>query len=256
MALTGVTSFGDLRPEALAEVLGDRAVRSFPALLATGPEASAWARAGGPHGAVVVSDYQASPRGRAGLEWVTTPGHGLGFSVLLHPTLPAEREGWLYLVVIAALADVLGPTSRLDWPDAVVDDTGRLAAVGLQSAADADTIAWAVATVLVDAAAPPRAVLLRDVLAAIEGRLSDPPDDVLGGARERCATFGRQVRARLIPMGPDGVEVVGEAVDLRADGSLVIADAQGRRIAVPPQVLGRLEPAEPEAVPGPGDDLV
>jgi BirA family biotin operon repressor/biotin-[acetyl-CoA-carboxylase] ligase len=246
VAVTAAT-FDDLRPEVLADVLGERPVRSYPALLATGPDAAAWARANGPHGAVVVADYQASPRGRAGIEWMTAPGLGLGFSLLLRPQgLPSEREGWLYPVVTTALSDVLGPDTGVEWPDTVVASGRRVAATGVQVESGASALVrWVVATVLVDAAEPPRAPLLATLLSAVEGRLADGADEVLARARERCATVGRRVRARLIPMGPDGVEVVGEAVDLRPDGSLVIVDASGRRIAVPPQVLGRLDDAEP-----------
>ena len=56
----------DLAADALAADLPGRPLRSYPALLSTEADALAWARAGGPGGAVVVAGYQASPRGRAG----------------------------------------------------------------------------------------------------------------------------------------------------------------------------------------------
>ncbi|MDQ4130536.1 MAG: hypothetical protein M3133_06040, partial [Actinomycetota bacterium] len=73
-----------------------RPVRTYPAILSTSADAFAWARAGAPEGALVVADYQAAPRGRAGLPWEVRPGEGLGFSLVLRPELPPEREGWLY----------------------------------------------------------------------------------------------------------------------------------------------------------------
>ncbi len=45
-------------------------------------------------------------------------------------------------------------------------------------------------------------------------------------------------------MGPGGPEINGEAVDVLADGSLVVLTARGNRVAVPPQNLGVL--ATPE----------
>ncbi len=111
-------------------------------------------------------------------------------------------------------------------------------------------IAWATVTVLVGAALPPRGPLLAGLVDRIEERFLDDPDRVLGDFRERCVTLGRQVRARLIPMGPSGPEVVGEAVDVLADGALVIRTERGSRVAVPPQNLGLLEdPAGSPEVP-------
>lgn len=237
----------DLSQEAVEAVLPDREVRAFPALLSTEAEALAWARAGGPTGAVVVADYQASPRGRAGLPWHVQPGKGLGFSLLLHPRLPAEREGWLYTVGVSALADVAGSEAAITWPDVVHRARGgpRAAALGVHVELGPTGTLWAVLTVLIEDAQPPtRANLLADAVTAIQQRSTSVPDEVLRDYTPRCATLGRTVRARLIPMGPSGPEVTGEAVDALDDGALVLLTAKGNRVAVRPQHLGMLE--EPE----------
>jgi len=242
----------DLDSEHVALLLGERPVRAYPAVLSTESDATAWARSGAPTGAVVVADYQASPRGRGGLPWTVQPGRGLGFSLVTHPELPSEREGWPYVAASLAVAEVLGDT-RLEWPDTVLGaaDEGPLAALGVYVEPGAGGVAWATITVLVDAALPPRGPLLAGLLDRIEERLLDDPDQVLGDFRARCTTLGRQVRARLIPMGPSGPEVVGEAVDVLEDGALVIRTERGSRVAVPPQNLGLLEdPAGAPEVPG------
>jgi len=242
---------GDLDEETLAAALGDRPLRSLPAVLSTESQAMAWARAGVASGAVVVADYQASPRGRGGLPWEVQPGRGLGFSLVTHPDLPSEREGWPYVAASLAVAEVLGDT-RLDWPDTVLGtaDEGPLAQLGVYVEPGPVGIAWATITVLVGGALPPRAPLLAGLVDRIEERLLDDPDRVLIECRERCVTLGREVRARLIPMGPSGPEVVGEAVDVLADGALVIRTERGSRVAVPPQNLGLLEdPASSPEVP-------
>ncbi len=232
----------DLDGEHVALLLGERPVRAYPALLSTESDAMAWARGGAPSGAVVVADYQASPRGRAGLPWEVQPGRGLGFSLVTHPGLPSEREGWPYVAALLAVAEALGD-ARLDWPDTVLGATEErpLAQLGVYVEPGSVGIAWATITVLVLDALPPRAPMLAGLVDGIEARLLDDPDRVLVEFRERCATLGRQVRARLIPMGPSGPEVVGEAVDVLADGALVIRTERGSRVAVPPQDLGLLE---------------
>ncbi len=231
----------DLSAEVLGEVLGDRPLRAYPALLSTEADALAWARAGAPSGAVVVAGYQASPRGRSGRPWEVRVGAGLGFSMVVRPELAALREGWLYVAASAALADVLSAAASLTWPDELWAADAREAAVGVHAELGAAAVEWAVVTVLVDGARPPRGELLASLLRAIEGRLAGPDEAVLADYRSRCATLGRTVRARMIPMSADGPQIVGEAVDVRTDGGLVLATASGARIAVHPQHLGILE---------------
>ena len=57
----------------------------------------------------------------------------------------------------------------------------------------------------------------------------------------RCATIGRRVRARLVPLRPGGPHVTGTALRALADGALLIEPDDGRRVAVPPPSLGVLE---------------
>lgn len=242
---------GDLGDPAVVTALGDRPVRAYPALLSTESDATAWARSGAAAGSVVVADYQASPRGRGGLPWLVQPGRGLGFSLIVRPAPTLEREGWPYVAASLAVAEVAGD-AHLDWPDTVVSpgDHRPLARLGVYAELGPAGTEWATITVLVTDATPPRAPFLGTLVDAIEGRLDDDPDDVLDAYRSRCVTLGQQVRARMIPMGPGGPEISGEAVDILADGALVILTARGSRVAVPPQNLGLLEaPESPPALP-------
>lgn len=240
---------GDLDDSALFDALSGRPVRSYPALLSTEADAMAWARSGAPAGAVVVADYQASPRGRAGLPWQVTPGEGLGFSLVLRPDLPPEREGWCYVVASVGLDDVVGgEADRLRWPDGVEDAAGtKVADLGLHVQLGPASTDWVTVTVLVAVAAPPRAALLARIVDAIEERLEEPAEQVLEDYRRRSGTLGTAVCARLIPLGPGGPQVSGRAVDVLDDGALVILTARGNRVAVRPQNLGLLGPEEPDA---------
>lgn len=235
----------DLAAGRLAPALGARPFRAYPALLSTEPEAMAWARSGAPAGAVVVADYQASPRGRGGWPWRVRPGHGLGFSLVLRPDLPPEREGWLYAVASVALADELEDVG-FTWPDTVTTPDGDavLARLGAFVQPGPQHSEWAVVTVLVEDAVPPRGRLLGRLAEAVETRLGQPAEAVLGVYVPRCTTLGRRVRARMIPLAPSGPAIVGEAVDVLADGALVLRTVTGSRVAVRPPHLGVLEPAE------------
>ncbi|MGH4022214.1 MAG: biotin--[acetyl-CoA-carboxylase] ligase [Pseudonocardiaceae bacterium] len=231
----------DLSTDALTETMPRRLVRSYPAVVSTEAAALAWAREGAPHGTVVVAGYQASPRGRAGLPWKLLPDIGLGFSLVLRPELPAAREGWVYAAAVCGLADFAGAGAMITWPDEVYRSGARVGALGAWVELGAEGVQWVVLNVLVDDVVPPRAPILAHAVTAIEARMAAPGQAVLADYRARCATIGRQVRARLIPMGPAGPRVEGTAADILADGSLTIKTATGNRVAVRPQNLGVLD---------------
>lgn len=234
---------GDLEEAVLAALLPDRPIRSYPALLSTEADAQAWARSGGPAGAVVAAEYQASPRGRAGLEWRIVPGEGLAFSLLVRPRLTAAREGWLYVAATVGVGDALGSDTTLEWPDEVRRDGLRVGAVGVHSELGQEGVEWAVVSVFAVEARPPRAPLLAAIVAAVEERVASPVVPVLADYLRRCDTIDRQVRARMIPLGPGGVVIAGRAANVLGDGALVIETEDGRRLAVRPQSLGVLEEA-------------
>jgi BirA family biotin operon repressor/biotin-[acetyl-CoA-carboxylase] ligase len=121
-----------------------------------------------------------------------------------------------------------------------------VADLGLHVQLGPATTEWVTGTVLVADAQPPRAPLLMRLAAAIESRLGQSSDEVLDVYRARSATLETAVCARLIPLGPGGPEVRGEAVDVLADGALVILTARGNRVAVRPQNLGLLDAGEGE----------
>lgn len=226
---------------ALAKLLPGRPFRRYPALLSTQADALAWAREGGPAGAVVVAEYQASPRGRAGFEWQVRPGVDLAFSLVLRPRLPVEREGWLYTVFTSGLADLLGPEAKIEWPDGVRLHGTRAASAGLHVELGPDGTEWAVGSVLLPDAGSARGELLARAVEAIEARERSSAVPVLADYLRRCETIGRTVCARLIPLGPGGPQVTGRAVNALADGSLVLETQRGSRVAVRPQNLAILE---------------
>ena len=228
----------DLTAESLALHLGTRPLRAYPALLSTDAEALAWARAGAPEGALVIAGYQASPRGRGGKPWIVDADRSLSFSVVLRPQWPAFREGWLYTVACSALADVIGETSTIEWPDEIHSGGRPAASVGgYVELADRQT-EWAVVTFHLVDAPPPRGPRLAQVLVALESRYRASTDAVIADYLPRCETIGRRVRACMVPLGPAGPVIEGKAVSTLLDGSLVLETDEGRRIAVRPQNHG------------------
>lgn len=222
----------DLAAEKLEPRLGDRALRSSPVLLSTAISAAEWAAEGAPDGAVVVADSQIAPRGRAGRPLTVTPGRSLGFALVLRPELEAGREGWLYTIVLTALADVLGDGVRIEWPAEVRRGDELIATTGIEAKLGPGGVMWAVVNVLVCDAQPPRGGLLAAIIGAIEDRVGRPPQEVVEDYARLCATFGRPLHIRVLG-GTTRLDGVARAT--QHEGALVLDTDDGREVAVRPQ---------------------
>ena len=208
-------------------------------MVSTGSAAHAWASDEAPDGAVVVAGHQLSPRGHAGRPLSLAAGRGLGFSLVLRPDLPAEREGWLYTLLLVGLADTFGPEATIRWPDEVVHDGAMVATVGVTTRLQEGGLEWAIADVMVPLAEPPRAELLGRLLDSVDARADAPASEVQGEYERRCTTIGERVRARL--RAGTGPSLEGTGTATLDDGALVLETADGRKAAVRPQDVRRLE---------------
>ena len=222
----------DLTAQALQPLLGDRALQSHAVVLSTASSAAQWAGAGAPDGAVVVADYQIAPRGRAGRPWKVSPGQGLGFALVMRPQLAAAREGYLYTMVLTALADVCGPDVCIEWPDEVHRAGAMVAAAGIEIRLGARGVKWAVVNFLLPDATPPRGELLHSVLRAVDARRSAASSEVLEDYDRICSTIGRHVRAQLLG---GSTRLDGTALETIDDGAIVLETEAGRRVPVRPQ---------------------
>ncbi|MGB8651236.1 MAG: biotin--[acetyl-CoA-carboxylase] ligase [Mycobacteriales bacterium] len=194
------------------------------------------ARAGEPHGLVVVAEEQTAGRGRLDRHWLSPPRAGLTFSVLLRPD--AAQLGWVPLLGGLAVAQALraqaGVDADLKWPnDVLVDDrkVAGLLAEAVGSGADTAAVLGiglnvttrreelpddqATSLLLEGATTTDRDTLLRAVLRALGGALGDR---AVSSYRAMCGTLGRQVRLEL----PGGTSVEGTAEAVDDQGRLVV----------------------------------
>ena len=253
-ALAG-TRFADLRW--VAETGSTNA--DLPVLLAErGPT-------GGPPAPVVlVADHQTAGRGRLDRTWEDEPGSSLLVSIGIGASdIPPARRTLVPAAVAAAACDACSGT-RVKWPNDLVvvgsgpdggdlklggvlaelvevPAVGPVVVVGIGLNLNWGTIPGSlegVATSLdrVLGGTVDREVVLVDLLVGLDQRwlplvesASADPDEFLSAYRARSATLGSRVRVELT----DAV-LVGTAVDLAADGSLVVEDDQRvrRTIAV------------------------
>lgn len=223
--------------------------------------AFALAGAGAPDGSAVVADSQRAGRGRRGRPWRDEPGASLLCSILIRPRLAPARWPLLSLAAGVAVAQALERTAavstRLKWPNDVVLGQRKLAGILLESRPTtpgtvvvgvginvgqrqfpAEIAATATSVRLVTGRSVEREALLRSLLEELAMCRRRLEDDGFAPIREawmaRSATLGTLVRV-------DGVR--GRAVDLDADGALVIDDGRQRHRAVAGELV-----EEPEHV--------
>lgn len=235
-----------LRPRALAAALARdglwRDVRVVRETASTNADVLAAAREGAPEGLVVVAESQSAGRGRQGRGWVSPPGAGLTFSVLLRPSRPPAQWGWLPLLggvaVAAALQEHTGLRAEVKWPNDVLVVPGENKVAGVLAEAAGGAVALGVglnvttraeelprpdATSLLLAGSPvtDRETVLKAVLRTLArgyaGWLSDP-QALATAYRAVSLTLGRRVRLTL----PADRSVTGLAQDVDTHGRLVV----------------------------------
>jgi BirA family biotin operon repressor/biotin-[acetyl-CoA-carboxylase] ligase len=212
-----------------------------------------------PEGTVVVAEEQTAGRGRRGRAWESSARAGLWWSLLLRPQVPADRLGWLPLVVGIGVARGLRVSLdvevTLKWPNDVLVDGGKLAGILAERLADGSVIVGVGINVDQDESELPdggaslrtvgipadRTAVLIDVLSAVAGTYREwlAGMDVSQEYVGLSATLGQEVRADL----GDRV-VIGHAVRLGPSGELVVVDAGGveHELSAGDVTLARREP--------------
>ena len=216
------------------------------------------ARRGAAEGTVLLAEAQSAGRGRMGRRWVSPPGAGLTFSVLLRPAaVPAARRGWVPLLTGVAIAAALraeaGVDAWLKWPNDVLVNEAKLGGILAEQAGDAIVVGAginvsasrdelpaaettpsggpATSLALEGASLTDRGPLLAAILAQLEHWYltwaAASGDAAACGLRRQyqqlCATIGREVRVQL----PGGGTQTGLAREIDEAGQLLIQAASG-----------------------------
>ncbi len=129
------------------ERVGKGEWRIYQKTTSTNDEAIRLALAGAASGSVVVAEQQSQGRGRKGHAWFSAP-HGLMFSVLLRPALPAADLVWLTAVGVFAVAEAIeestGLKPVLKVPNDVLLGRRKVAGVLLETGMRGGELDWAV----------------------------------------------------------------------------------------------------------------
>lgn len=195
----------------------------------TNADLLAAADAGAPDRSVLVAAHQTAGRGRLDRRWEAPPGANLLVSLLFRrvPDHVHQLTQRVALAAAAAAAQTAGVQAELKWPNDLLVDGAKLAGVLAQSAGTPGSSGFVVVVGIgINVGwAPEGAARLGDgvhpleVLAALLAAYDQLPVDITPLYRERLATLGREVRVERA-----GAALEGRAIDVEADGRLVVLD--------------------------------
>lgn len=240
--------------EALAELGVPWRVRVAPEVGSTSDEMRAEASAGAPGGQVMFAECQTAGRGRRDNRWITPRGKDLMFSLLLRPEVPMAL--WPRFTTLAALAlckaveQELPLQPRIKWPndlyvndkkvagllaEAVVTSQGAALVLGIglnvnsrdfppELAGQATSLLRELESqVMPELDRQPLAVcILAELHTEFQRLESGAFAEAVAEVRARSWLLGRQIRATV-----EGRELYGRAMDLNAEGHLVLALPDG-----------------------------
>lgn len=195
------------------------------------------AAAGAPHGTLVTAAEQTAGRGRQGRNWVAAPGQALLMSLLLR-----EWPALLPLAAAAAVAEAVGETAMIKWPNDVLLLDRKVAGIlaegrpqagwmvlgiGLNVAVRREDLPVELRNTAATLGLPPSAIEpnLARVVERLQRWLSAPPAAVVAAVRARDALAGREVRYGDVTGRARGIDDHGRLLVLRADGGEDLLDA-------------------------------
>jgi BirA family transcriptional regulator, biotin operon repressor / biotin---[acetyl-CoA-carboxylase] ligase len=197
-----------------------------PVTASTNTDLMTRARAGAPHGTILVADHQTAGRGRLGREWISDVGN-LYMSVLIRHDLPPARVPLLSLATAVAVAESVTAPLGIKWPnDLLGPDRHKVAGVLCEAERGVAVLGVGVNLLRapLDLATSLRALgvevdrldLARAIgagLIAHAHRLHIGTSALLAAWRERSCTLGERVQVGAIQ---------GVAEDIDVDGALLV----------------------------------
>ncbi len=227
----------------------------FPTLDSTNDHARRLAEKGEPQGTVVIAEQQTRGRGRLGRRWVSPAYANLYCSFILRPTLAPIHTPQITLAAAVALTDAIAGFSpvapTIKWPNDILAGKKKLAGVLTEAISNSKEIECVILGIGVNvnfsAASMPadireRATSLSELAGAMVSReafllrLIQDLDRCYGILEEsgfaslaprwraRFGLRGRRVRVEMTER-----TVTGRALDIDADGALIIETPDGER---------------------------
>ncbi len=236
-----------LNEKELVDRFHPRAIRYFSQIASTNDVALEWMTSGAVEGSLVVADEQLKGKGRLGRVWYTPPGTAVIVSVILRPKYEAlSQVTMLGALAIYDMVKGLGIKSvDIKWPNDVmlngfkvsgilpesVWEYGQLAGVvlgmGINVRTNFSNTELALKAISIEPVLGRRVErieLLADLISRIDYWSMRLGSDALFDTwKSRLVTVGREVR-----INTAAKEVIGLAIDVDRDGTLLVRRADGQ----------------------------
>jgi len=222
------------------------------------------AEVGAAEGHLISADEQTSGRGRLGREWVSRPGDGLYFSLLLRPPVSPARALTLTLACGLGVARGVGRTCGvkcdLRWPNDVMIGEKKLAGILVESAAEEAKLKHVVVGVglnINQEEMPPdlteigtslrietgcewaRDLVLQSVLEELDRYYRLFLERGAPAVIEAFARASSYAKGKAVRIEGAGPEIEGTTAGLNAEGMLLLRTADGE---ISPVVAGSVRP--------------
>ena len=225
------------------KVIG-RDIRVFQETTSTNDVAEKLARDGVKEGVVVFADSQTKGRGRLGRKWLSPPGKGLWFSVLLRPDLRPLEATQLTVTAATALRRGIhlqtGLSPEIKWPNDILVGGKKVAGILTELSAELDRVKHVILGIGVDvnlnaSEFPPELRKLATSLKAELGRPVSRPELATAILRELDADYARLCAGEFAAVADEweqhcttlGRQVVIQIGDRRVRGRAEALDEEG-----------------------------
>jgi BirA family biotin operon repressor/biotin-[acetyl-CoA-carboxylase] ligase len=220
----------------------------------TNSQAAVLGAAGAPEGSLVVADFQSHGRGRKGRSWFSAP-RSIHFSILLRPDMPARKLSLLSLLACLAVqktvVELCGLEACIKWPNDILLNNKKAAAVLVEASIIGGEVAWAVIGIgyNLNAAGEEFPAELHGLVTSVfeeTGKnfsrnqvyaelinqldsyycqfLKTGAEPLVNEWKNKTDIIGQRLR-----LSADGQRIYGKAIDLNHDGLLLVLDNAGNK---------------------------
>ncbi len=244
----------EVRPLLKTRWMG-RTIHYASSVDSTNAEAYQRALQGAGEGEIVIAESQTQGRGRLGRRWVSPPFQNLYLSVILRPAIPPHQASLITLmaavVTAEAVRDCSGLRPTIKWPNDILLKGRKLAGLLNEIHSEADRIHFVVlgmgVNLNMDEKALPREI--RDMATSLKRETGKEISrklflqTLLKGMEEWYERFLReggepilqawrdwaQIQGKEVTVTSFGERMVGRAIDIDSDGTLILELEGGER---------------------------
>ena len=202
-----------------------------------------------PEGSLVVAETQTKGRGRLGRHWISPKYKGVYFSLLLRPKIIPQQASVLTILIAVSVTEAIqkitGLSLTIKWPNDIMLNNKKLGGILLEMNAETDLVKFVVIGVGVNVSSSKtslasnatsldeesqvkieRVNLLQEILRQIELNYLEfcqaGAKNILEKWRKASSTLHSRIK---VSCQKESIE--GEAVDIDADGGLLVRNDSG-----------------------------